>query len=77
MCHSSCGITNQRIVFEYVAASWSPDIAIEIHKLILLPPIKNQYTNLKEKLIQHTAASQQQRIQQLLNAEKLKYRQPT
>ena len=41
------------------------------------PPAENQYTNLKEKLIQRTAASQQQRIQQLLNAEELGDKKPT
>ena len=45
--------------------------------LILTPPAENQYTILKEQLIQHTATSQQQRIQQLLTAEELGDRKPT
>ena len=53
------------------------NIATEIHDLILSPPIENQYTNLIEKLIQHTAASQPQYIQQLLNTEELSDRKPT
>ena len=65
------GITNQRTMFEYVVALLSPDIATEIRELILSPPVENQYTNLKEKLIQRMATSQQQCIQQLLNAEEL------
>ena len=71
------GITNQRTMFEYVVASLSPDIATEIRDLILSPPVENQYTNLKEKLIQRMATSQQQCIQQLLNAEELGDRKPT
>ena len=71
------GITNQQTMFEYVVASLSPDIATEIRDLILSPPAENQYTNLKEKLIQRTAASQQQRIQQLLNTEELRDKKPT
>ena len=71
------GITNQRTMFEYVVASLSPDITTEIRDLILSPPAENQYINLKEKLIQRTAASQQQRIQQLLNAEELGDKKPT
>ena len=51
------GITSQRTMFEYVVASLPPDIATEICNLILSPPIEIQYTNLKEKLIQRTAAS--------------------
>ena len=64
-------------MFEYIITSLSPDMATEIHNLILSPPVENQYTNLKEKLIQCTAASQQQCIQQLLNSEELGDRKPT
>ena len=71
------GITNQRTMFEYVVASSSPDTATEIRDLILTPPAENQYTVLKEQLIQRTATSQQQRIQQLLTAEELGDRKPT
>ena len=49
----------------------------EIRDLILTPPAENQYTVLKEQLIQRTATSQQQRIQQLLTAEELGDRKPT
>jgi len=70
------GINNQRTMFEYVVASLSPDIATEIYDLILTPSNENQYTVLKEQLIQHTATSQQQRLQQLLSAEELGDRKP-
>ena len=53
------GITNQCTMFEYVVTLLSPDIATEIRDLILSPPVENQYTNLKEKLIQRMATSQQ------------------
>ena len=64
-------------MYKYIVASLSPDIAPEIWNLILSSPIKNQYTNLKEKLIHRMAVSPQQRIQQLLNAEELLDRKST
>ena len=50
-------ITNQQTMYNYIVASLSPDIAPEIWDLILSSPIKNQYTNLKEKLIHRMAVS--------------------
>ena len=64
-------------MFEYIVASLSPNTATEIRDLILTPPAENQYTILKEQLIQRTATSQQQRIQQLLTAEEVGDRKPT
>ena len=49
-------------MFENVVASLSPDIDTETCDLILSTPVENPYTNLKEKLIKRTAASQQQCI---------------
>ena len=63
-------------MFEYVVASLSPNIATEIRDLILSPPIENQDTNLKEKLIQRIVASQQQRIHQLLTVKNLETESP-
>ena len=64
-------------MFEYMVASLSPDIATKIRDLILTPSTENQYTTLKEQLIQRTAVSKQQRIQQLLHTEELGDRKPT
>jgi len=64
-------------MFDYVIASLSPEVATEVRDLILTPPGENQYNALKEQLIQRTAASQQQRLQQLLGAEELGDRRPS
>jgi len=70
-------INNQRTMFDYVIASLSPEVATEVRDLILTPPGENQYNALKEQLIQRTAVSQQQRLQQLLGAEELGDRRPS
>lgn len=71
------GINNQRTMFDYVIASLSPEVATEIRDLILTPPNADQYTALKEQLIQRTAVSEQRRIQQLLGSEELGDRKPS
>ena len=52
-------------------ASLSPGIATEVCDLILAPPTDTPYDKLKEELIKRTSASEQKRLQQLLNAEEL------
>ena len=37
---STCGITNQKTMFDYVIASLSPKVAAKIRDLILAPPDK-------------------------------------
>ena len=71
------GISAQRTRFDYVVANLTPDIAIEIRDLILRPPEENPYDVLKAQLIKRTAASEQRRLQQLLNTEELGDRKPT
>ena len=58
-------------------ASLSPEYAQEVRDLILKPPTTTQYQQLKKQLIDHTAASEQRRLQQLFNAEEFGDRKPT
>ena len=82
---STCGITNQRTMFDYVIALLAPEFAAEIRDMILTPPAETPYDVLKETpydvlketLIKRTAASDQRRLQQLFSAEELGDRKPT
>ena len=74
---STRNITTQNNKFEYVVASLSPEYAIEVRDLLLRPPNENPYDVLKEQLVKQTAASEQQRLQQLLSSEELSDRKPT
>ena len=74
---STRNITAQKTKFEYVIASLSPEYATEVRDLLLRPPGENPYDVLKEQLVKRTTASEQQRLQQLLNTEELGDRKPT
>ena len=56
---ATCGITVQRTMFDYMVANLTPDIAVEIHDLILKSPEENLYNVPKAQLIKRTAASEQ------------------
>ena len=74
---STRGISAQQTMFDYVVASLSPEIALEVRDLILTPPTDDPYKVLKEQLVNRTAASEQRRLQQLFNAEELGDRKPS
>ncbi len=71
------GVTVQRTKFDYVVASLAPEIATEVRDLLLTPPAETPYDTLREQLIKRTVASEQRRLQLLLNAEELGDRKPT
>ena len=64
-------------MFDYVVASLSPEIALEVRDLILTPPTDDPYKVLKEQLVNRTAASEQWWLQQLFNAEELGDHKPS
>ena len=71
------GITSQKTKFDYIVASLSSEIATEVRDLILTLPAENPFDTLKDQLIKRTTASEQKRLQQLLNAEDLGDRKPS
>ena len=71
------GITSQQTRFDYVIASLSPEIACEVRDLLIRPPEDHPYDTLKAELIKRTAASEQRKLQQLLEGEELGDRKPT
>ena len=71
------GITAQKTRFDDIVSTLSPEIATEVRDLILKPPTERPYDTLKTQLIKRTAASEQRKLQQLINAEELGDRKPT
>ena len=60
------GIVSQKTQFDYVIISLSPEIATEVRDLLLKFPDDRPYDVLKAELIKHTAASEENKLQQLL-----------
>ena len=59
-------ITSQRMKYDHIVASLSPEVATDVWDLILKPPDANPFDELKTVMIKHTAESEQRRLQQLL-----------
>ena len=60
---ATLGITAQKTKFDSIIASLSPEVATEVHDLILQPPREEPYDRLKEQLIKHTGISEQRKLQ--------------
>ena len=71
------GFNSQKTRFDYVVSSLSPEFAIEVRDLLFRPPDKAPYDSLKAKLIKHTAASEQRKLQELISGEELGDSKPT
>ena len=52
-------ITAQSTMYHHIVGSLSPETATEIRDLLLQPSEDNLYNVLKQKLIEHIAASEQ------------------
>ncbi len=61
-------ISLQKTRFEYIIASISPEIAMEVRDLLIRPPTDDPYDTLKTELIKRTAASEQRKLQQEKNS---------
>lgn len=70
-------ITSDETKFYYVAAQLEPPYAREVKDIITNPPRTDKYLKLKTELIRRLSASQEKRIQQLLNHEELGDRKPS
>jgi len=60
-----------------VVSSLSPEFATEVRDLLISPPENAPYDALRTQLIKRTAATDQQKLQQLLSTEELGDRRPT
>lgn len=70
-------ITSQITKYQYVVGSLSPEFAMEIRDILLSPPADQPYDVLRERLIQRTQISEQQRLRLLLSEEELGDKKPT
>ena len=70
-------VTLDSTKYAYVVSALTPDIAQEVRDILLSPPTENPYKMLKDELIKRTSATEQKRLQQLLNEEVLGDRKPT
>lgn len=70
-------ITSDETKFYFVAAQLEPQYAREVIDIITNPPRTDKYLKLKSELIRRLSASQEKRIQQLLNDEELGDRKPS
>lgn len=71
------GVSSQKTKFDYVVSSLSPEFATEVRDLLIHPPNDDPYDALKAQLIKRTAATDQQKLQQLLSTEELGDRRPS
>ena len=55
------GIVAQKMRYDYVVSSLTPEFAMEVHDLLLNPPADNPYDTLKAQLVKRTTASEQRK----------------
>ena len=70
-------ITAQKTKFDHIGASLALEFATEIWDLIISPPLADAYDVLKAAFTKRITASQQGKLQQLLDADELVAGKPT
>ena len=71
------GIKTEETKFNHIVSALQPDVAVEVRDIIIDRPKDKPYTALKAELIKRTSASQQRRVQILLNEVELGDGKPT
>ena len=71
------GITQDDTKYCHITAALSPDVAMEVWDVIGNPPAAGKYQALKDALISRTAATEREKIQQLLSNETLGDQRPS
>ena len=71
------GIKTEETKFNHIVSALQPEVAVEVRDIIIDRPKEKPYSTLKAELIKRTSASQQRRVQILLNEVELGDGKPT
>ena len=71
------GITTEETKYNHIVSALQPEVAVEVRDIVIERPKDKPYSTLKAELIKRTSASQQRRVQILLNEVDLGDGKPT
>ena len=71
------GITTEETKYNHIVSALQPEVAVEVRDIVIERPKDKPYSTLKGELIKRTSASQQRRVQILLNEVDLGDGKPT